>query len=810
MVLQVLITSLRQFKKQKLYVFLNLSGLTIGIASALVIARFVLHELSYDKIFPDYESIYRISQNITFPDGSPPRFLAAASPQVGMLLTNEFPQIETIARIRNIELSISVNQTSYSQNITFTDPSFFDIFQFEWLEGDSESGLTDVSSAVIDTGTSQILFGSRSPIGESIQIDDELVVRVVGLVEQLPRNTHLDVGFFVPMQTLTSLPGSNALDNWSFQNYYTYALLPDADIAGRISLESREFFNRYAGEGAGDFFSLSTEPIADIYLNSNRANEMRPLGSSSIVWTLCLTAILIVILASANYVNLTTATSNSRLHEIGVRKSCGASRRDISVQFFLESLMLISIAALFAQQIAYLVLPYFKSFLNIDFPNNPFGILVTAGITILSIIGLTFISASYPSYYVSKFNPVNTIRGAVAGVKGSSRIRSLLVIMQFLVAMSLIIFTLTVLSQISYLSNYDLGYDTENVVTVETNAPNGFGDGSARFRNETSALGVSSFSLSSTVPGELIDIGYFVQVEGNENRISMPAILVDYDFFTLYGIEFISGRPFSESITTDRTIREVEEVSGGSSAYIVNEAALEQFGWNADEAVNRTMEITCCGFSAGPVIGVVRNPLIEPLQNTTGPVAFVIPAEFDQQAMSKASLKFGSEISTESLRQIESVWEAIYPNSAASITILSRNMVNVYENQGTQAALFLIFTLLAIVIALLGLVGLAKFVTETYKRDIAVRRVLGGSALDVTMVYTWRFVKLVILSTVFTWPVSYFVTQDWLSLFAYRVPTNYLSFIGTSGFSISIVALIVGIIVFRTATGNPANVLKQN
>ena len=810
------IISARVIFKYKQYAFLNFVGLTVALSSAFFIFIFVIHELSYERFFENSESVYRISQNINFPDGTPPLYLAPASPQVATLLPFEFPQINTIARVRNFEATISYINQSYLQEVSFVDRDLFEIFDFEWIEGDVQSALSLANTAVLDKSTSTLLFGEESPIGNTIVIENEHPMLVVGLIEDLPTTTHLDLGILVSMQSIESILGSGVLENWSIQSYHTYALIGDDSVGRNITARSPEFFDKYAGEGSGEYFSLSVEPITTIHLESTRTNEMKELGSIVIVEALILVAILILGLASANFINLTTAMSNRRALEIGIKKAFGASQMGIALRFFKESFALISLSAMVAILITYITISEFNSFIGANISTDVPSLIVYFGLVGLLTVILTIVSGCYPSYYISAFSTAEALKGETIG-KSSSRLRTLLVTSQFAIAIVLLICTMTIFRQISFMASIGLGLRTENVIALAGSPRTGLGENWEAFKNEVLAIpGVSMITGSSIVPGEQISTSYFVLAEDSSDRRSMPTISVDFGFFELYEISFLSGRPFSRDVTTDRTIRPTEGSSAGSSAYIINEIAADQLGWPADQAIGKRMEITCCGYGPGTVIGVVNDPLFEPLQNIAGPIAFVIPPGIDDPSVTrappqirKASIALEVPANPQIFQSLSSIWDRFNPGQPINIVNIEQNMRNLYQNQEKQAILFLYFTGQAILIAYLGLFGLTAFITESCKQDIAIRKVLGGSVIDIAMLYIKDFSKLIMASFAIAWPISYILSQRWLSSFAYRInPEIWIYTLGS--ILILILAVVtVGSISLKAAATNPSEVLRN-
>jgi putative ABC transport system permease protein len=803
--------ALRHFVTQRLYSAINVLGLAIGLACFIVIALFVRHELGYDRHFANAERIYRVSRDFR------ETVLAANAAPVAALLKEDFPQIEQAARmsLNGAVLGLRDGSVVEERGLRYADNELFEIFDFEWLRGDAATALVEPATVVLTASAARRYFADQDPLGQTLLLEDRLPIEVTGVIADLGDDTHLDFSMLVSMPTLATIRGPRILESWGFNQYYTYVLLrPGADIEA-VQRQSGDFFERHLEQGSSEYTGFSTTPLTDIHLRANRSLEIRPPGSLTMVYTFSAIALFVLAIACVNFINLATARSAQRAKEIGVRKSIGASRRQLVVQFLCESVLLSVIAVVLAVAAVDLALPRFNAFLGLSLTFDYLG--EPAVLTVLAALALVtgFAAGAYPALYLSAFDPARVLKGDATRGTAAAGFRKALVIFQFSISIALLIATSVVYLQLQFSRNIDLGYEKDQIVVVNGSFSAGLGDQWETLKREWLAHpDVTHVTASILAPTTDNTNGISIRAEGGPSEgddaegAGLPFMWIDYGFFETYDIAVVAGRTFSEDFASDRMAAQPRD--GSSGAYILNERGARHFGWTPEEAIGKWLELVPAR-NRGPVIGVVEDVHYESVRTEITPMIYMVPPEgtaLGYQPLLVASLRITGRNLQGTLEHIDTKWAELVPNQPIVRRFLDQDFNQLYQSEERQGKMVTTFTALAIFIACLGLFGLASFATERRTKEIGVRKALGGGVLDIVRLFTAEFTKLVLVASAIAWPVSYWLMEMWLESFAYRVDLSPFVFLGATAAALTVAWLTVGGVAARAASAKPIRALR--
>ena len=803
--------SLRSFIVNKLYSFINVFGLAVGLASVILIGLYVVDELSYDRFHPDADRIYRISRDFYATGGSNELHLASLAPRAAEQLKTDFPEIEETARTMNASVGLLARDDVefYEPNIHFADPSLFRMFAFEWVDGDPATALDLPNSLVLTESIARKYFGNEPPMGQYLKLENGVDFLVTGVIRDLPGNTHLNAEIFMRLESFLSLIGPQAANSWDSNMTYTYVrLAPGADIAA-LERAFPDFVDRHIGENASQATGFTAMKVTDIHLKSTLQGEMGEPGSMATVLSLATIAIGIVLIACFNFMNLSTARSVLRGKEVGIRKTIGAERRQLILQFLGESVGMTLFATLIAIVLVEVVLPAFNGFTG---KALAFDVLRDTGLQLalgLLVLGVGCIAGSYPALYLSGFKPAQVLKSRVRFGFRDVVFRNLLVVLQFSISIVLVIATSVVILQMRYARDLDLGFDKEQVVVLNGSPSQGLTPRWETLRQELlQHPGVSEVTASSLVPSMENASSLNVKVAGNPDSRSMPRMFVDYDFFETYAIDVLAGRSFSEEFPADRLPATWSAEMAGN--FILNESAARDLGWMPEEALDQAFEVSPDdgGFATrGRIVGVVADSNFESLRFSIKPLVFML----SQQALNNmtiASVRITGDDLAGTLAHIDRAWNSVIPQFPVSRRFLSDDFEALYQKDTRLGELFSYFAALAILIACLGLFGLATFNAQRRTKEIGVRKVMGGSVWSIVLLLTNDFSKLVLLSNLVAWPVAYFAMERWLQNFAYRIDLTPLIFIGSGLTALCIAWVTVGGTAAKAASQKPVLALR--
>ncbi|NKB34480.1 MAG: FtsX-like permease family protein [Pseudomonadales bacterium] len=815
--------TLRTLVANRLFTAINIIGLAIGLACVILIALFVRHETSFDQHWQNSDRTYKVMRTFLAGQSTPELRLATNAPQTGPLLAQDFPEFEHVVRLQNTgQLLISdpeSNQSFYEFGLLFADPNVYEIFDMPMLSGQWEGALDAPMQMVINETLAAKYFPNGDAVGGSLLVAGQAPVEITGVIEDLPDNTHLNAQGFVSISTLLAMFGDGFLVNWASNNYHTYVLTPENYGIQTFIDEIPGFMNRHIGEQATDFTDFVVMPLTDIHLHSQRDNELDANGNIVTVVTFSAIAVVILLIACFNFMNLSTARSASRAREVGLRKTLGADKRQIALQFLGESVLLSVIAIVMAALVVAFVLAWFNNLVGLNLSFNPLNDpLLGAGLLVLAVaVGL--VAGSYPAFYLSSYSVSRILKGELTKGSGGANLRKFLVVTQFSISIALVIASGIALSQLRYALSMDPGFTKDQILLVRGNGIDGLGTNYQTMKQELLAHPeILSVTAANLMPGDQNTNSTLVRYEGGDPQgLGMPYLNVDYDFFETFDIDISLGRSFSEERGTDLTPNTSVDNPIGTGAYILNQHAAEQIGYTPEEALGKWFEVSMAqGFEQrvrGPIVGIADNIFFSSIREAVKPVYYAVREHDNPNGnfprFGQMAVRMSGRDVSDTVGFIESTWENFLPGAPVRHEFMDRKFEELYQSEQTQSRIFTAFSFMAIFIAGLGLFGLASFLTEQRTKEIGVRKVLGSSVMDIVALLTKDFTKLVLIANLIAWPIAWYFMNGWLENFAYRVSMGVGIFFFAALLAWLIAALTVGSLAAITANLNPTLSLRH-
>ena len=791
--------ALRSLNKNRTYSIINILGLALGLTISTLVFMFVTDETSYDKHWDNSERIHRtgIKANMMGQTMNAP---VSPSPMAQALRT-EFTAVESATRIQAIrqEIMVKYEETKiYVEKGVYADSAFFSVFNYEFVHGDPKTALVETNAIVITETTARKLFENENPMGKVLNYDNRRDYLITGVVKEPTGHSHFHFDMFI---------AANQIENvWISNNHNTYFKIKDGfvfadfetkmkakflkniepDVERFLKLPAEEFFKQ------GNTFEYQTQKLHDIHLHSNLDWEIEQNGNILYIYVFVGIAILVLLIAGINFMNLSTARSGKRAKEVGVRKVIGASRSMLISQFLIESVIQSFIALFLAFILVELFLPGFNNILEteIQFYNEYFGQTLLFGVLVTLVYGL--FAGSYPALYLSKFQPVNVLKGDFTKTKGGALLRKVLVVIQFTASITLIIGMIIIFMQISYLHNKDIGFNGEQVIVVPIQTDkmtNNFRSYKDIFLKNSNVLSVSR---ASYFPGDQPNQDMY-SLEGREEQFPLWNLQVDYDFFKTLDVELLEGRLFKQELESDSGLY-----------FILNQAAVKHLnienavGKKLGTFINRNGDI---GY--GNIIGIVKDFHIEGFNQSIRPMVISV-----SNSVWFASFKITPNNMTETIQDIEKEWNKLEPSHPFRYTFLDEKFGALFRQQENFGVMFLYLTILAIIISAMGLYGLASYTAEQRTKEIGIRKVLGASVGQIMNMLTKDFIKLVLIANIFAWPISYLLAKDWLANFSYQIDVPFLPFVFASVLAVVIALITVSAQAFQAANSDPVNALK--
>jgi putative ABC transport system permease protein len=795
--------TLRNLFRNKLYTFINICGLAIGLAACLMIYLWVQDELSFDRFHTNAKRIYRVERKFDFRDlhGQAPN----TSGPFGPALVADYPEIENFVRIDMDEYSIRDHKNLFHrQDLAIADNSLFEVFDFRLAEGDPKTALSQPKSLVLTREQAVRYFGDEDVLGKSLSIDfnGELTdFRVTGLLEKVPHNSHIHFDILISISTYSD----ESLTPW-FNNFlYTYVLLKEGTSPEDVENKLSGFLAKYmAAEFAGfvgpevdinDVFQMKMNPLLSIHLTPAEQFEIAPQGSLTSVYIFSMIAILILVIASINFMNLSTARANKRAKEVGIRKTIGAYKHQLWRQFLSESVLLAFIALILAILLIKLFIPVFNSLSNKPLHT---GLLFLSPnwLMLLSLTLVTGLLAGlYPAFYITAFEPAKVLKGTALSGKGKSVFRRSMATLQFVISTTLIIGTLIIYNQMEYVQNKSLGFDKENVVLITTES-NAVRQNIEFFRNTLmDDPRIMAVAASSNVPGSAMFSDTAFKRGDTGEVYDLIYMRTDYDFVDTYKLKVLFGRQFSREFGTDP-----------QGAILINEAAAREIGYSPEEAIGKQLNIIKSAeeYVEGKIIGVIENFHFKSLHRIIEP--FVILLDPDSFRIISVRIQPGDVRGT--LSFIQQKWTETFPAEEYEYGFLDDRISLLYESEGKMRQIFFVFSALSIFVACLGLFGLAAFTAQERTKEMGVRKVLGASEINVFVLLSKEFTKWVFIANVVAWPLAYYMMTKWLQNFAYRIGLGLWPFVLAAVLAFAIALITVSYQSIKAALMNPVDSLR--
>lgn len=774
----------RNFVKYKSYFFISVAGLAIGLAVCMMLLLYVLNEFSYDRYNENADNIYRLCQSDE----------VYHSPQTAKILADGIPEIEDYGRLLVTWGKIlESGEHKYKETgIIYADPAIFRIFSFNFISGDPLTALNDPYTIVISELIAKKYFGTENPIGKVIEIDNEAEYTITGVIENMPENSHFRYDIFMTLTGENELFGSDAT-NWGWQNFLIYFVMHDGFSEDEVTQKAVDLIVKAANLGPDDGKpDYSLQQLKDIHLHSGHiGNDIQPQNSLTYVLIFVGIAILILFIACFNYINLFTANATSRSSEIGIKKVVGAKRRQLLSQFMGESFILLLISFFLSLIIMEISLPLMNGLLGKQLAISD---LLNIG-SILGILGIFLttgiLAGAYPAFFLSSIQPLKVLKGSSFGVDSKSNFRKILVIVQFIIVVALISSAMLMLLQINFLEKKELGFNKESIIASE------FDDFSRieKFKAMKQALLEQNFvldvSAGSRIPsGDLNNYGALKPM-GEAKPIVMRFVHVSFDYFETLGISAKSGRTFSDAVQTDI-----------DNAIVLNEAAVKLLKFEGD-AIGQPVY---CNWpdSDREIIGVVKDFHFESLYKEIVPTAFVLYYGQCRTLM----LKVQSSDINNSISMVNDICSEFYPDMMFEFHTMDEQLENIYKEDKRTFNLMAYFASLAILIACIGLFGLASFMLRSRTKEIGIHKIFGSGLWQVMVKLSRDFASWVLVACIIAWPLSYFMMRRWLENFAYRINISIWIFLLSGIIALILALATVSWISWRAARKNPADSLR--
>ena len=792
MIANYLKVAVRNLMRNKTFSAINILGLAIGMACCMLILLYVRDELSYDRHHENADRIFRLAAEIQS-EGAPGRFALTSFP-MGSTLVQEFPSVEDAVRFHlKDEKTLVANQQRhfYERGVLFVDANVFQVFDFPLSKGDPQTALQEPNSIVLTEAMARKYFGNEDPMGRTLSLGGN-TYKITGVLRNSKHRSHLQFDF------LASL---NISKGWLSIDFYTYLLLQSTQAADEVETKLPGFIDRHLGaeiEAAGIHLKLFLQPVTDIHLHSHLDFEISPNGDIRYIYLFLVIAFIVLMLACINFMNLSTARSENRSKEIGLRKVVGANRGELIGQFLGESTLLASIAIVIACVMVEILLPSFEAFverdLAIDYLKSRDVLLALIGIALFTGV----FSGSYPAFFLSALKPVLVFKGVMDAGSKQSAMRKTLIIVQFAISVILVIGTGLVYDQADYIRNRRLGFRKEHIVVM----PNGGGEPERRYRNKVSAhSAVLNVTASSTVPGGVMPGNLFFPLTDGayKDAVLMNVMYVDHGFIETFGIEVLEGRAFSDDVASDR-----------KGAFMLNQAAMRKLGWTSCANKQFGMNVHREGAEMraglqGDVVGVVKDFHYKSLHHQIEPLVIMMGGGWTRDYI---SIRIRPEDIGDTLDFLRTQWREAVPNTPFDYTFLDTSFDRLYRTEARLGMLFGSFSVLAIVVAGLGLFGLASISVQQRTKEIGVRKAVGASVSSIVLLLSKEYVLLVGAANLIAWPVAYYAMNRWLENFAYRVDPAISTFVLGGLLSLCIALLTVSYETCKAARANPVDALR--
>jgi putative ABC transport system permease protein len=780
----------RNLYKRKAFSLIHILGLTIGITVCLMIFLYIMNEFSVDSFHKNQKNIYRVMRKFDKMKTSVPYLSGPYAPA----LLNDFPNdIKMAVRVQATNNLVSFDDKAFSERKIYNaDAGFFTLFSFPLITGSPADVLKNPNSIVLTEKTAKRYFGSvNNAMGKVITLDKRLQLKVTGIAKNVPSNSHLDFDMVVPISNYSN---SDNFKVWINNSMFVYALLNEHSDKARLESQFDAFMQKYMGQDMAKFgfhFTLSLTPMKDIYFEDASSFDNVKHGDKKVVYIFLSIAILIMLIACINFTNLSTIRAVERSKEVGLRKVMGALRDHLVMQFIGESILLTVISCILSVGLLLLLMPYYNQLLgySLTVSWNALPIYLFL-IGVILVVG--FLAGSYPAFFLSAFSPIQALKGKLRLGKGGSFFRQALVVVQFSISVLLIIGTIVIMNQMSYVKSKSLGYDKEQTVVVPIDNDDIYNHRIAFKEQLLQNSNIQSVSLMSGEPGGFYDIFSF-DAEGQREQFKPRTEFADFDYVKTLGLKVIAGRDFSPQFKTDTT-----------QSVLINRTAAAKLGFTPNQAVGKWIQNRFRDSSKRRIIGVLEDFNFLSLKENMDALV-ISPA--DDRRVAVIKLKRGAI--NGGLAAIKSAYRQVAPVYPCEYSFLDQKFDVTYKNDIRQQTILSIFSGLAIFIACLGLFGLASFTAAKRTKEIGVRKVLGSSVQNILLLLSKDLLKPVLIATLIAMPLGYYFMSKWLQNFAYKVDLSWWIF-ALAGFVTAVIAFAtISFQSVKAAVANPVKSLRS-
>ncbi|MFP4024625.1 MAG: ABC transporter permease [Thiohalospira sp.] len=779
-------TAFRNLFRNKFYALINIVGLSVGLAVSLLIIFYIKYELSFDQFHHQKDNIYRLIHVNEQPNKTTKHCITM--PVMGPEIADEFPEIKNFVRfMAPQEGFFTYNDKSYyASNLTYSDSALFDVFSINLLEGNPKIALKDPFSIVLTKSLAQKIFGNENPIGKVVTYNKENQYTVRGVIEDLPDNSHLQFSAIFSFATLYQIIPEyhfNWRGGWS---YYTYLLLENNTNPSLLQDKMLDFYYEKVNKELEEInwkITPIVQPLSNVYLSSDIMYETTLKGNLKSIYIFSVIAILILILAGINFTNLTTALSLKRVKEVGVRKVAGASNFKIRTQFLSEAIFITFIAFIIAIILIEVLLPHFNQLMGkhievYTLTNIPIILLTPVLVVIIGIL-----SGSYPAFFISRLNIESIAKGKVNKNPKRASLSNILTVIQFFISIGLIIASIIIYQQLNYIQKRDPGYNHSNLMIIPLKGSDSLKEKELLKDQIQKLSNIKNVALGSDYPGKGVTSNGYVP-EGSDKPIMFNALYVDENYIPILEFTIKEGRNFNPDMQTD------------NESCIVNETLVDVAGW--DNPLGKTIERNSVNYK---VIGVVKDFNFSTVYQPIEPLIFT-----QQDYSNHLFLRF--KTSNNDISQIKKIWNTVTDNEPFEYFFLDDQYKKIYQSEIQFGKVVLALTILAILIASLGILGLTTLSTELRTKEIGIRKVLGAKTGSILKLILYQYSKWVLIANILAWPLAYYLLKEWLQQFAYRTDINWVTFIISGLIAYFIAIATISYRALKVSNINPVNTLR--
>jgi putative ABC transport system permease protein len=801
----------RNLSRNKAFSFINIFGLAVGLATCILMISYILSELGYDKNNLDANRICRIAYKADKKINPQDKSWASTSAPIAWGLKADIPEVEQSTRLLKFPSldkmllkyeHVGVSKLFYENNGYYVDSTFFQIFTYDFSFGNALTALNEPNSMVISEELAQKMFGNENPVNKSITVGlpyGNFIYTVRGVFRDLKIKSHIPAHFFLSMRNSDVGTWVENQTNWATNNiFHTYVKLKEGADSKTFEKKLKAFINRRAGndmKALGVSRQLFIQPLQEIYLYSDLEDEIAPNGNITYLYILGSIALFVLLIACINFMNLSTARSLKRAKEVGVRKVLGAEKKSLIYQFLSESIIMSCLALMLALLLASVLLPFFNNITqkNLALFDQP---VLWLWIVMLTL-GTGLLSGFYPAFYLSSFKPITVLKGKLLSNFSGATIRKGLVIFQFVISICLILAVIVIERQLQFIDDQQLGFDKNQQIILPLKDPNSIKNYQALKTELLKNPGIKTITSGSTYPGivNVEDMLFYAEDKSVKEVVDIHLACVENEYLETLGFKLLAGRGFSKEFTAD------------SNSIVLNEAALQELGYNVKTAVGKKLYYDFQGsHNTMQIVGVVKNFNFESLYNSIKPFGFnTLLGNKYSYVIANIAIKNYADI----LKEIRQTWNKINPGIPFVYSFLDKDFQKNYEKDQRVSGIVGYFTVIAILIACLGLFGLSAFAAEQRIKEIGIRKVLGASVISIIALLSSDFIKIVLIAIFIASPLAWYIMNKWLQGFAYKIQINWWIFALTGSLAIFISLFTVSFQAIKAAISNQVNSLRS-